>query len=128
MPEYTLNRNHLHRSTQGFTIKFEKGRPVHVPPACEREVVAFGAERVDGDNPDVLAPENVDDPTPVGQDREAILFAAFEQIVAVNDSKDFGAAGTPSIKAVERLVKFGIDKKELLEVWHAFRASKDEAQ
>lgn len=128
MPDYILNRNYLHRSTLGHTIRFEKGQPTFVPNECQREVVALGAERVDGDTPSPLGEEPQFEPTPVGSDREALVFAAFDEIVARNDSKEFSASGAPSVKAVEKLVKFEIDRKELVELWGAYRAAKEEAQ
>ena len=54
MPLYILNRDHVHRSIHGHSIGFEKGVPVHVPPGpIEREVIAIGAEPVDGEGPEM---------------------------------------------------------------------------
>lgn len=128
MPEYVLNRNYIHRSTMGFTVAFKKGEPTFVPQMIEREVRAFGAERVDGNNVDVLDPETkvVSDPT--GDDREALLVAAFDELVERNNSKDFTGSGAPNMKAVEKIVGFDVDKTELVEAWNAYRIAKAEAE
>lgn len=128
MPEYVLNRNYTHRSLMGHTISFEKGQPTYVPPECEKEVVAFGADRVVGDNPDVLPEDVVVEEVPQGSDREAMLNAAFEQIEARNDTKDFTAQGVPTIKAVEKIVGFNVEKAEVLDAWREYRVAKAEAQ
>ena len=56
MPLYTLHRNYLHSSTLGV-ISFVKGEETMVPPLLEREIIAIGGRRVEGDNPDVLDAE-----------------------------------------------------------------------
>lgn len=127
MPDYILNRNYLHRSTQGFTIKFEKGQPVYVPPLCEREVVAFGAERVEGDNPDVLDDEQKPQELGAVERRDAIL-SVIAEMVERNDSKDFTGAGVPNVKAVDKRVPFSPDKSEVLEAWEEFNSRKSEEE
>lgn len=122
MPEYVLNRNYIHRSTMGFTVTFEKGQPVYVPPLIEKEVVAFGAERVDGENPEVLDPEKIEQAPLSDSERKAGVFAAFGKIVARNDSKDFTGQGVPTVKAVEKLVTFDVERFELTEFWAEYKA------
>ena len=56
MPEFTLNRNHRLISLTGHTIQFVKGEPVAVPAVLKGEVIAIGAQPVDG-NTDVLDEE-----------------------------------------------------------------------
>lgn len=124
MPQYVLNRNYLHRSLHGFTIKFEKGQPVYVPPACETEVVAFGAECVDGVAPEVLAPEAPEKIDLSMGERKDQLFAAFELLAERNDTKDFTAQGVPTVKAVEKIVDFSADKKEVAEGWTEWKIAK----
>ena len=126
MPEYVLNRNYTRRSTMGFTVVFEKGTPVYVPQMIEKEVLAFGAERVDGEKPDVLEPEVQVEAPPVGDDRQVMLFAAFDEIVARNNSKEFTGSGTPNLKVVEKIVKFDVDKDELVEAWQKYRTKGEE--
>jgi hypothetical protein len=124
MPQYVLNRNYLHRSLLGHTIRFDKGQPVHVPPECEREVAAFGAERVDGPAIDLIDPEK----PPVRElsldERKEEIFAAFDLIAEKNDSKEFTAQGVPTVKAVERITGFDVDKSEVLEGWSEWKIAK----
>jgi hypothetical protein len=121
MPEYVLNRNYLLRSTLGFTIQFEKGVPAYVPPPVEREAVSIGAERVDGDNPDVLPPEAPEAVSMSDDERRAALYAAFDKIAARNDSKDFTGQGVPTAKAVEKLVPFDVERVELNTMWQQYK-------
>lgn len=127
MPEYVLNRNHTHRSLQGFTVEFVKGTPVFVPPIIEKEVVAIGAQRVDGDNPDVVEDIPVEQPPMSDDARLDELYAAFDLLVERNDSGDFTAQGIPTVKAVEKIVSFSVDKKEVAEAYSTYRVAKQEA-
>lgn len=127
MPEYVLQRNHTHRSTLGV-ISFTKGEPAWVPPIMEKEIIAIGGERVDGDKPDVLDPEKVEEVPLSFQDRRTAIFAAFELISERNESKDFTGAGVPTVKSVEKITEFDVDRNELVEFWGEYRAEKAEAQ
>jgi hypothetical protein len=65
MPEFTLHRNFVLRTTKGHAINFRKGKPTYVPPMCVPDAVAIGAQAVDGDA-DVLG-EEVAEPIPLTQ-------------------------------------------------------------
>lgn len=128
MPEYVLNRNHVLRSTNGV-VSFEKGKPTWVVPALEKEAVAIGAERVDGDAPDPLSEMDKPSlPTYSPEEREEQIKIAFEMLVERNESKDFTAQGVPTVKAVERIVGFEVERGEILEVWAAVKQAKAEGQ
>lgn len=127
MPKYVLQRNHTHRSTLGV-ISFAKGEPTWVPPIMEKEIVAIGGERVDGDKPDVLDPEAVEVQPLSFDERQEAIFAAFELIAERNDSKDFTGAGVPTVKSVEKVTGFDVDRNELVDMWGEFKAKKAEAQ
>ena len=116
MPLYVLNRNHLLLTTDG-TARFDKGVPVWIVPGMERHAVAIGAERVDGQSPDPLGPELAKLPVFTHDERTAQILIAFEQLSERNDSKDFTAQGVPSVKAVERVVNFSVERAEVLELW-----------
>lgn len=128
MPDYILNRNYLHRSTQGFTIKFEKGQPVYVPPACEREVAAFGAERVEGATPSALGDEVVQTQELDAPQRIEAIIVVIRDMVERNDSRDFTGAGVPNVKAVDKKLPFSPDKSEVLEAWAEFNSRKSEEE
>lgn len=125
MPLYTLNRTYTYRSTSGV-VSFVKGEPTWVIPAMEREVAAIGAERVDGDSPEMLEPERTPLPQLSVDERNGQIFIAFDQIVERNDSKDFTGAGVPTVKAVERIVDFDVDRGEVGALWQEYRQSKVE--
>lgn len=121
MPKYTLHRDYTHRSTLGV-ISFEEGVETHVPPHMEKEVIAIGAVRADGETPKVLEQAPKLPAAPIGDDREAEIKAAFDLLIERNDSNDFTGQGVPTVKAVEKIVGFDVDRKELVELWAAIKA------
>lgn len=123
MAEYILNRNYVHCSTGGV-LSFIKGEATFVPPHLEREVRALGGERVDGDNPEVLDPET-EPPAPMSiSDRNDAIVTAFEIITRKNESKEFTGAGVPTVKAVERLTGFDVERAEVDALWQSYRLEK----
>lgn len=126
MPYYVLNRNYLLRSVKGHSVGFEKGQPAWVPPCVEPEAIAIGAERADGIKTDVLPPEVEAVPTPTLDERQAVIYAAFDKIVARNDSKEFTGSGVPSVKAIERATPFEVDRNEIIKMWSEYRVMKAE--
>lgn len=122
MAEYVLNRNFVLRSMTGHSVNFVKNVPTFVPALIEREARGIGAERVDGANPDMLDPETPE-VAPLSHDERAEqIRTAFALLVERNDSKDFTGAGVPSVKAVEKLVDFDVDRNEVVAMWQAYRA------
>ena len=122
MAEYVLNRNFVLRSMTGHSVNFVKNVPTFVPALIEREARGIGAERVDGANPDMLDPESPE-VAPLSHDARAEqIRTAFALLTERNDSKDFTGAGVPSVKAVEKLVDFDVDRNEVVALWQAYRA------
>ncbi len=117
MSEFVLHRNYTHRSTLGHIITFVKGEPVWVPPALHKEVTAFGAEKVDGDQVDLLGEEKKEITPLTPDERREQLLAAFELIKERNNRSDFTGQGLPSIAALRRIVDFDLDKKEVELLW-----------
>jgi len=102
--EYVMpHRSHTFRSKLGHAVRFEKGVPVHVPPALVRDVVAIGAIKVEGDTPDPLAPEAPQPTVPTDEERAHELRQALMLIREGNNPNDFTAAGVPTVKAVAGL-------------------------
>ena len=122
MPEYVLNRDYALRSTRGHMLNFVKGQPTWVPPEMVKEVIAIGAEPVDGERPDVLPPEVVVAEAPSGQEREDLIVEAIREVVTENDSKNFTAAGEPHVKVLEKILGFDIDAGERLAAWRRFKS------
>ena len=122
MAEYVLNRNFVLRSMTGHSVNFVKNVPTFVPALIEREARGIGAERVDGANPDMLDPETPEIAPLSHDERAEQIRTAFALLTERNDSKDFTGAGVPSVKAVEKLVDFDVDRNEVVALWQAYRA------
>ena len=45
-----------------------------------------------------------------------------------NDSKDFTGQGVPTIKSVEKIVSFDVDRSEVVEAWGLYKISLAEAE
>lgn len=124
MPNYTLNRDHTLRTTDGV-LSFVKGESTWVPPAMERHVVSIGGQLDESEvsEVDLIGAATVKEILS-HEDRKALLQAALEQIEATNESKDFTGAGVPTVKAVEKITGFDVDRIEVTEAWTEYRASK----
>lgn len=120
MPTYVLGRTYT-LAGNGFVIDFKKGQPVHVPPEMEVEAMKIGAEPVDGKKPDMLPKEEVVKEAPEGADRNALMFAAFEEIVKGGVRGDFTGQGIPTVKSVEKIVGFDTTKQEIDTLYREFK-------
>lgn len=119
-----LNRDYTLISTMGYSIRFEKDVPTLVPPAIRREALAIGALPADGEEPNVLKDDNKpQEPTDPAERNEAIMKAVLE-MVEQNQREDFTAAGAPKKEAVEKLVGFKVDKREVAAVWQEYHEQK----
>jgi len=123
MPLYVLNRDYSLRTVDGV-VSFVKGEPTWVTPSMVKHAVSIGAERVDQSTEVDLIGEPVAKEQLSAEDRQALLQAAFEQIEATNDTKDFTGAGVPTVKAVEKITGFDVDRVEVTEAWAEYRAAK----
>src|SRR5210317_1662944 len=120
MPEFTLHRNHLLRTTKGFTIKFEANKPVYVPPVAVPDAVAIGAQPI-GQDVEVLPDEKpVEVPLTITQRKER-MFEAFKTLMARNERNDFTASGSPNAKKVAAMVGFEVSTNERNSLWDEFR-------
>jgi hypothetical protein len=123
MPQYVLNRDYTLRNTKGV-ITFTKGQPTNVPPYMEMDVVAIGAEAFDKTTPSLVPQDEDEARSPEGEDRQSQILTAISLLVEKNDASDFTAMGSPSVKAVEGVLGFDIDRSELIEAWKKFNAGK----
>jgi len=125
MPEFTLHRNFLLRTTKGHTIRFEKDKPTFVPPVCVPDAVAIGAVAVEG-AVDVL-PDEAPEPAILTPDqRKAKIREAIETMVARNERNDFTASGLPDLRKMNPLLGFDISSKERDDAWMEYRAEQAE--
>lgn len=123
MPEYVLHRTHTLRTTNGV-VSFEKGKPTWVVPMMEKDAIAIGAQRCDGDAPDPLGEEKTPVRVLTSDEREAQFYTAFELLIETNDSKDFTGQGVPRVKAVERLTNLSVEQGEVIDLWHKYKMAK----
>jgi hypothetical protein len=126
LPEFKLNRNFTLFSKLGFVVHFEKGVPRHVPQQMMHEVIAIGAERVDGSQDDGFEEDKAVVMEPSGQEREDLILAAIEDLVERNSQKDFTAGGVPKSQAIKAIVGFEPESAEVKKAWLAFHANKSE--
>lgn len=124
LPKLVLNRDYVLTTLKGHTISFVKGEPTHVPTAVYADAIAIGAQPADGSDPDVLKEENKrtipNDPS----ERNPLILAAILKIVEGNERKDFTAAGSPTVKAVERELGFDVDAREIAGMWQEYHDKK----
>lgn len=123
MPQYTLNRDFVLRNTKGV-ISFTKGEPTNVPSYMVMDAVAIGAEAVGAETPSLVPKDNVVPEAPQGDERQSQILTAISLLVEKNDASDFTGSGSPSVKAVEGVLGFDIDRSELVEAWKKFNADK----
>lgn len=119
--KFVMNRDRVVETTKGHVIGFEKGVPTFVPYACYEEVQAAGAvpeEEIPEDPAKAVA-------DPQGQDRDALIAAAIEELVLKNGREDFTAAGAPHAKAISQKVGFQVDAHERDAAWTKFNSPKD---
>ena len=110
-------------TTTGHVLAFVANEPLYVPPVCRPEMFALGILPADGEVPTELTPEQKEEmPEPIGHDRINKVNAAFTAIVEKNDAGDFTATQIPKVSAVNDLLDFEINSKELKDKWKAFRA------
>ena len=127
MPHFVLNRTWPLQG-HGHSINFIKGEPTWVPPALVNDAVAIGAECVDGPV-DVLGPEKIEEVELTAEEREVLLNAAFDQLVArvgTGDEvrEDFNAQGLPNVKALGAITGFTPTTKERNAAWQKYREAK----
>ena len=122
MPQYTLNRRAILRTTGGHSFEFTPGEPINIPPLFEAEVIAMGGQRVGGPAPLFL--EVQEGASETAADREMRIRTAFSQIVEKNDAREF-AGGAPSIKAVSKYSGIELDRGELSDYWKAYKMANE---
>lgn len=125
LPKLVLNRDHVLTTTKGHSIAFKKGEPTHVPASCYQDAIAIGAQPADGSDPNVIEDRKADNKAPSDPaERNPLILAAIEKIVAGNERKDFTAAGSPTVRAVERELGFDVDAREVAAMWQEYHEKK----
>ena len=122
MPQFTLHRNYVLRTTKGHTLNFVKDEPTHVPPICVNDAVAIGAVAVDGDVDVLGEEETVEIPLTIAERKEKV-FAAFRTMAGRAIREDFTASGVPNAKRLPVMTGFEVTSKERDAYWLEFRAA-----
>jgi hypothetical protein len=120
MPQFTLHRNHILRTTLGHTLKFEKGVPLEVPAMCVPDAIGIGAVPVEGI--ESVDPEEVETVPLTPAERKAEVFRAFDVMAARGERIDYTASGVPNAKRIPGIVGFEITTKERDTYWNEYQA------
>ena len=126
--DFVLNRNHTLHTTLGRSIEFVKDTPTYVPPALRAAVQAIGAIPAAEEDFQKLRETTADKSKPVeelsAEDRESMIFAAFDDMIAKNDRESFTGTGLPELGALSAAVGFKIDQGERSALWNKYNQSK----
>jgi len=126
MPQFTLHRNYVLRTTRGHAIRFVKGEPVNVPPICVEDAIAIGAQPVDPKDGDILGEEEKPQPSLTADERKAKVFEAFSIMKTRGERNDFTASGSPDARKLPALTGFELTSKERDAFWQEYRAMEQE--
>lgn len=118
--KFVMQRNFTMRTRLGHCITFERGVPTHVPPLLHREAIAAGA--VPEDQSLLAELEAKDevvrrDPVMNVEMREKTISGALKTMRERNLRGYFNAQGLPSLKQLEILCGFEVDKHERDRLW-----------
>lgn len=127
MPNFVLNRT-MPLQGHGHSINFTKGEPCWVPTALIPAAIAIGAECID-EEVSALPPEVAPEVELTVDERETLLIAAFDQMVARTGQsdeyrEDFNGQGLPNVKALEKITGFLPTAKERTTEWQKYREAK----
>lgn len=117
---FVANRDITIVSTQGYSLSFKKGEPLHVPRAMHAEVMEKGVLPVDQADAEAVTaaqePKVLIEPEDAEERKDKIR----EVVVAMakrNSPKDFSAGGVPLATAVSLALGWKADPKEVRAVW-----------
>lgn len=127
MPQFTLHRNYILRTTKGHIIGFKKDTPTNVPLICVHDAIAIGAVQLDGDKVDNLGPEEVKIIPLSPAERKDKVFGAFRIMKARGERSDFTGNGLPNNKRLPDLLGFELTNTERDKYWQEFREAEQEA-
>lgn len=129
---FVSNRDIVVTSLQGYSIRFDKGVPTHVPKVMHAEVMEKGILPCD-DGGATLSIDKVEDPKPKPKvllapedpaERAEAIRVVIEALAERNSPKDFSAGGVPTSKAVTAALGWSADAQEIRPVWDAFKQAK----
>lgn len=118
--KFVLQRNYTLRSTYGRILNFKKGVPMHVPPELYRDAIAVGAVPEDAalvEELDAQTEAVKRDPVMNVELRDKAIKGALLTMKERSLRGYFTAQGLPSLKQLEILVGFEVDKTERDRIW-----------
>lgn len=132
--KFTMHRNYTLRTTLGHCITFQKGIPTHVPSTLQKEVIAIGGVPEDAtfmqrfeDAEEITRKDPVMNPDL----RQKTIRDALLTMRERNLRGYFTAQGVPSLKQLEILCGFEVDKGERDRLWSSIMTEEpndDDAQ
>lgn len=119
----SLNRNLVHYSLCGRSVRFEKDKPTFVPPHMIKEIVALGG--VVADDPAVVEEtmKALDKEKADAENRVPTISEAVKQLVARNQRGDFTAGGRPNLNVLSKMCGFTVTAQEMEPIWNSVVAS-----
>ena len=120
--KFVSNRDIVHASTRGHSIKFAKGVPTEVPYALRSEVMAIGILPVEEEggpgvaDPIPEAPKRTSAPEGA-EERDRAILDVIKDIVRRNSPKDFTGGGQPNASAVTLGLGWKVDQKDVRDIW-----------
>lgn len=119
-------RNYTLRSKTGHVIFFEGGVPTNVPEEVVAEALAVNIIVTDStDREAALKYRSTDTQSSItGTLRDAIIFAAIEDLVRENDPDNFNAGGQPKVGALAQATGLKLTGGESSKYWERFRELK----
>jgi len=120
MPMMVLRRTYHLLTTKGHSTYFKAGVPAFVALPIVADAIAIGAELVPGETPVDITPAESKGPNSGPADqmaRDDDILAAINLLVAENHRETFAASGIPKLAAIEKVVEYKVDKREVLSVW-----------
>ena len=114
----TLNRDHVHYSTVGLSVKFKKDVPTWVAPRLIREIMALGGVAVEEDKAlEAAEMAQINQAQTDADSRAPAIEAGIRKLVARNQRGDFTAGGRPNLRVMFTVTGLDISQAELDPVW-----------
>lgn len=122
MPKMISLRNYRLATLAGPIFTFKAKVPRDVSPECVQAALAAGCALVDPNDQQFIDDVTKNKVAFGGDARKSLLFLACQELIKENDPKKFTAGGIPRVPAIEALLGFDVNAKEITE---AFQAASD---
>lgn len=123
--KFVMHRDKTIASTMGLSLAFEKGVPMAVPPYMIQEVIAAGGVPESELTDEEVVALTSNEPTDKDE-RQAALFAAFEDMVLRNVREEFTAGGAPHTSVLTQKLGWSVQAKERDLAFAKFKAGQSD--